>query len=505
MNKYLELVKNVGITLGLLIIATLTGGLFEHLDFHIINIALVYILAIFLTARYTKGYFYGILATILAFLSINYLFTAPYYSFKINDPSNIVTVAIMTFTATITSALTSKFKQAAHVAHEKEIESNALYQMISYLTEAKNSEELAATCVNVISEIFECPAGFILFSDKNTNDLSFIQRKNNADLIHRKIDNPLAFKQAFRYCQDEYIAGEEFYDYPVYSEEHLLAVLRIPCATAAELNRAQSQLLHSIVETISIVLDRFQSIEEQTHIKEEARQERYRSNLLRAISHDLRTPLSGILGTSEMIMDMSEETDPRFDLAKNIYDDAEWLRSLVENILSLTKVQEGQLQVKKQYEAIEEIIGAALAVHEKRMKGLRIKVDMPDKVIMVPMDARLITQVLVNLLDNATKYSSEGQEIKITVKEDEVNQMVEVAVLDEGPGIKEKALPFLFQMFYTADNHEKVAQKGVGLGLSICQSIIEAHNGHIKAENRPEGGARFSFTLPLGDDNHEKQ
>lgn len=504
MNKHLELVKNVGITLGLLIIATLTGGLFEHLDFHIINIALVYILAIFLTARYTKGYFYGILATILAFLSINYLFTAPYYSFKINDPSNIVTIAIMTFTATITSALTSKFKQAAHEAHEKEVESNALYQMITYLTEAKNSEELASTCVNVISEIFECSAGFVLFNEKEPTEISFVQRKNNSNLIHRKLDDPDSFKKSFENSNCEYIEGKEFFDYPVYREERLLAVLRIPSAIANELNPTQNKLLHSVIETISIVLDRFQSIEEQTHIKEEARQERYRSNLLRAISHDLRTPLSGILGTSEMIMDMSEDNDPRFDLAKNIYDDAEWLRSLVENILSLTKVQEGKLQVKKQYEAIEEIIGAALAVHEKRMKGLHIKVEIPDKVIMVPMDARLITQVLVNLLDNATKYSSVGQEIKITVEEDEVNQMVEVAVLDEGPGIKEKALPYLFQMFYTADNHEKVAQKGVGLGLSICQSIIEAHNGHIKAENRPEGGARFSFTLPLGDDKHEK-
>ena len=276
----------------------------------------------------------------------------------------------------------------------------------------------------------------------------------------------------------------------------ILAVLRIPSETCTVMTASQTRMLHSIIESAALALERLRSVQAQARSREEATQERYRSNLLRAISHDIRTPLSGIMGTSEMLMDKLDQKDPSYILAQDIYHDAEWLHDLVENILNLTKLRDGKLMLNKQLEAMEEVIGAALLVMEKRIPDRIIDVEMPDDVLMVPMDARLISQVLVNLLDNASKHTPKDREITISVSSDE--EMVSVAVADRGNGISEQDLPHIFQMFYTTRSRDTDTRNGVGLGLAICQSIIEAHGGSIRAENRSGGGAVFTFTLPLG-------
>lgn len=202
-------------------------------------------------------------------------------------------------------------------------------------------------------------------------------------------------------------------------------------------------------------------------------------------------------------MDMTEETDSRHILAKDIYDDADWLHGLVENILNLTKFQDGHLALKKEPEAVEEVIGAALAVLKKRAPDREIEVSIPDSLLLVPMDAKLIAQVLVNLLDNAVQHTPEDKEICISVTEQPAENAVTFTVADQGCGIPQNQLSKVFQMFYTTSKKESSSKQGVGLGLAICQSIIEAHGGQIQAQNRADGGAAFIFTLPLGEDTHD--
>ena len=258
----------------------------------------------------------------------------------------------------------------------------------------------------------------------------------------------------------------------------------------------QKKLLHSMMESTALAMDRLRVMKERIRTREEANQERYRGNLLRAISHDLRTPLAGIMGTSEMIMDMTGKDDPRFSLAKGIYKDADWLHSLVENILSLTRLQDGRLTLNKQPEAVEEVIGAAVLTIGKRAPEREIAVQIPDDLLMVPMDARLIGQVLVNLLDNAIKHTQPGEEISVAVSKD--NDFAVFTVADRGTGIPEQDLPHVFQMFYTTEGKGPDAKRGIGLGLAICESIVTAHGGSIHAQNRTDGkGAEFTFTLPL--------
>ena len=170
--------------------------------------------------------------------------------------------------------------------------------------------------------------------------------------------------------------------------------------------------MHSLIECASLAMSRIVSVKSQIRSQQEIVQERYRANLLRAISHDLRTPLSGIMGTSEMILDMTAKEDPRYDMTKGILEDAQWLHSLVENILSLTKLQEGRMVLNKQYEAVEEIIGSAIEKMSKRAGDYEINAHIPPEVLMVPMDGKLILQVLINLLDNAVKHSKPEDEIQ---------------------------------------------------------------------------------------------
>lgn len=204
------------------------------------------------------------------------------------------------------------------------------------------------------------------------------------------------------------------------------------------------------------------------------------------------------MGTSEMIMDMTDHTDTRYGLAEGIYRDADWLHALVENILSLTRLQDGRLMLHKEMEPVEEVVGVAVAAMEKRAPEREISVNIPDDILMVPMDARLIGQVLTNLMDNAVKHTKEGEEISVTVSKDTLHHMAVFTVADTGTGISKQDLPNIFQMFYTTKGKGPDARRGIGLGLAICESIVTAHGGTIRAQNQEHGkGAVFTFTLPL--------
>ena len=228
-------------------------------------------------------------------------------------------------------------------------------------------------------------------------------------------------------------------------------------------------------------------------------QERFKGNLLRSISHDIRTPLSGIMGSGEMLMQMTKDQEELYDLSKNIYEDATWLHGLVENVLSLTRLQDSGIMLEKQPEAVEEIVGAAVATIEKRYPNRQIDIELPDEFLMVKMNGRLIHQVLINLMDNAIKHSIPSDSITVSIQNKKDKNEIVTKVIDRGTGIKEEDLPHVFEMFYTKDKDtkDKGNIRGIGIGLSICKSIIEAHGGKIKAENNTDGsGATFTFSLP---------
>ena len=239
--------------------------------------------------------------------------------------------------------------------------------------------------------------------------------------------------------------------------------------------------------------------------QEQAQQEALRANLLRAISHDLRTPLTAISGNAGILMENASVLDAakRRQLYTSIYDDSMWLANLVENLLSVSRIENGTIRLKMEPELLEEVFQEALTHLDRKAKEHTITVELPDDMLMAKMDARLIVQVVINIVNNAIKYTPPGSHVQVSARKR--GESVEVRIADDGPGISDEAKAKLFDMFYTANNARGDGRRGLGLGLSLCRSIVQAHGGSITVEDNYPKGAIFSFTLPLAEVNTDEQ
>ena len=223
-------------------------------------------------------------------------------------------------------------------------------------------------------------------------------------------------------------------------------------------------------------------------------------DLVTALSHDLRTPLTSILGSSSTILENDDVIDKetRVELLKNIYEDTSWLTHSVENILSMTRIDEGKLDIEKRPEVVDEIIAESILRVKKFANSRDIKTNIPDEIIIVHVDVLLIEQVLVNLIDNAIRHTPKNSKIELTVKKESNQVLFEVA--DNGKGIPNEDIGNIFNRFYTKNKSRNLERRGIGLGLEICKSIVEAHGGEIVAFNNPSGGATFRFSIPMYDE-----
>ncbi|MNC29724.1 Sensor protein KdpD [compost metagenome] len=254
-------------------------------------------------------------------------------------------------------------------------------------------------------------------------------------------------------------------------------------------------LMIAMLGECALALEKEKLNEKQKEISMQIQQEHLRANLLRSISHDLRTPLTSISGNAGILVGnsgvLSEEQ--KKGLYTDIYDDSIWLINLVENLLSISRIENGTLNLNFQAELMEEVISEAL-LHVNRNSGKHeIQTELDDELLMARMDSRLIVQVLINIVDNAIKYTQQGSHIRIAAKRDK--HMVLVEISDDGPGITEEAKARLFEMFYTVDNIRGDGRRGLGLGLSLCKSIVNAHGGTIGVRDNVPKGTVFYFTL----------
>lgn len=503
-EKILMFFKNLFVMFLCLAGATLIGEWFHWMEFPDTNVVIVYIFSVLLTARFTPGYGYGIAVSVAATLTFNYFFTAPYFTLNVYDLSYLVTFVVMTVTAIVTSALTTRAGKSEKKAWEKEKMANALYQLTHRLADAAELDEVAEAVVCEVSRAMGCSAACLCF-DQNGQAMEEYVQYQDGKTVTRSITQEERKKYSGEpvFGKDTVLIGSEFCDWPVSGNRGVLGVVRLPRETAVGLAPGYARLLHAMLENTALAMERVWNVRENSRSKEEMTKERYRVNLLRAISHDLRTPLAGIMGSSEMLMDLLKDNREGCELAEGVYKDADWLLSLVENILNLTRLQDGRLVLNKQPEAVEEIVGSAIAHIMKRYPGREIGVKIPEELLMVPMDGRLMEQVLVNLLDNAVKHTPPDEDICLSVNVD--GDQAVFRVRDHGTGIRKADLPHIFQLFYTTSAKSADAKRGVGLGLAICESIVRMHNGTIRAGNCPDGkGAEFIFTLPM-EEKHGEQ
>ncbi|SDI34881.1 DUF4118 domain-containing protein [Desulfosporosinus hippei] len=493
---------NVIVTLGIMTLATLLSVYFRYIGFHESNFIMAYILGVLIVAKQTDGYIYGILASVIGVSSFNFFFTEPYYTFATYRPDYPVTFLIMLIVASITSTLTAKAKQEARLSSLREKRTQVLYEISKGLLKVRSINQISEVGGMALAKIFNCSVIMATANSLNNLNEPFIYTYDNHDraAIFKSFQERRAAAESFETGSPVGIGTEKYADssayyLPIRGQSGTLGVVGVSCFAGKLLTDEQVRLLEAVTTQIALAMERERLSEKQQKAKLDVERERLRSNLLRAISHDLRTPLTGILGSTATILDNDEVLDKKVkrELLQSVQEEASWLIHSVENMLNITRIDEG-IALKKNMEAVEEIIAEAISRIKKFASNHIIEIDIPADLILLPMDGILIEQVLINLVDNALKYTPHGACIRIKTQIEGEKAIFEVS--DNGNGIQEADIPFIFDRFYTAPTIN-MGRRGTGLGLAICKSIVTAHGGEISACNNPSGGATFRFTLPL--------
>ncbi|QOX62416.1 sensor histidine kinase KdpD [Anoxybacterium hadale] len=489
-------------TLGILALATLLSKGINTFIYDDQNVITVYILSVMIISRITNGYFYGMTASFLSVLLFNFFFTIPYYTFAALQPEYPVTFMIMFIAAFLISTLTMQIKTQVKISAEREHRTKLLYEINKKLLQTRGLESIVKLTSEYITQIFD--RAVVIYTEDPVNPASGYYMESSTDpytaQLRREEEREAAHwvylnkKKAGAGTETLMNAGAHYM--PILSQGKPLGVVGISCANG-KLDQNSIMLLRMLVSQVAMALERQFLSDEQRRILLDSETEKMRSNLLRAISHDIRTPLTGILGASSVILEAGETLDQvtHDQLLSNIKEDSQWLIRMVENLLSVTRINEGTMNVAKSPEAVEEIAAEAVSHVRKRISDRKITVKVPDELLMVPMDGMLIEQVLINLLENAIKYSSVETTVELEVFSK--GQFAVFEVRDFGKGISEGDLGNLFVTRLPDNGHSTDSSRGMGIGLSICRSIIKAHGGKMEAANREAGGAVFRFLLPL--------
>lgn len=429
------------------------------------NMLMVFMVGILATSACTRGYAYGIAVAAIGVIIFNYFFTDPTYSLQITDTDDIVRIFFFVITAVIASGLTVRFRRQLNIAQQNEQTARLLHEMSSSFINITGKENIARLGIRYI--------------EQHTGFESVVELRDGEVINcgNGEKDFPMG----------------ECMMVPITGLAKDIGVLKI-WNYRLGLTMEEDLLIKTMANQIGIALDREMIYNEQEKIKLEMEREHMRSSMLRSLSHDFRTPLTGIIGDSSLILNSEDlDLDSIRQLAVDINEQAEWLVKMMENILSLTKLESGKFQIRKKPEVVEDIIYEAahhvIGLREHRRFG----VSLPDEVVVASMDGRMMVQVMTNLLDNAMKHTLENGRITVSVsrRSDKVYLMVE----DDGEGIAPQILDTLFDDFITAPVASEDRKRGIGLGLAISKGVISAHGGGIQAENRVEGGARFTLWL----------
>ena len=443
--------RDFALTALVLALCTLTSWVFFRLDFVSSNYILTYILGVMYINVFTSGLVYGVVASLFSVMLVNYMFIDPFMQFRIRS-DDMVTAVVMLCVSLLCSSLTGRIKVQAAQSERKAYASQVLLEASRSLLGAEDPDTILRITATQLGKLLERPVCFAPAPEHITPGTLILPPPAQTD---------------YRSCP----ALHEFSTY-----EHNLAL--------------------SILDVCSLALEKEASNRARREIEEAARQEQLRANLLRSISHDLRTPLTSISGNALILTEKNPllTEEKRRELSAAIYEDANWLNHLVENLLSITRMENGQVNLHIQPELIQDIFDDVLAHLDHDAARHTIVTNVADDLLMADMDAQLIEQVLVNLINNAIKYTPEHSRIELFAAPE--GKFVRICVTDNGPGIPEESRDKLFDMFYTLGKTRSDGRRGLGLGLALCRSIVAAHGGVIDEQNAAPHGACFRFTLP---------
>jgi two-component system sensor histidine kinase KdpD len=460
------------------------------------NILLVYLLGVFFVAL-RFGLWPSILASLTSAAAFAFFFAPPIFSFAIADPENLVGLTVMLVVAAVTSNLAENIRQQARIAEHRERRVSALYSLSKELALARLEKEIIEIGVRHIHSefggrntlLFPDRNGLVCYPDEPPWDISL----QGADLgVARWVLN---HGQMAGNGTDT-LPSEAAVYLPLNGSTGTIGVLVLePVDLRRIFLPEQRQLLDTFVNQIVHTLERANLAEQAKEATLKMQAETLRNSLLSSISHDLRNPLATIVGAASTLETDEERLnkDSRRKLVTAISEEAQRMSDLTIKILDMARLEAGKVVLNRQWYAPEEIVGSALLRLDKKLKARQVNIHMADNLALIHVDAVLLQQVMVNLLDNADKYSPAGLPIDISVETTPLG--LSITVSDRGPGIPEGLQQKVFDKFFRVN--EESAQSGVGLGLSICRAIVEAHGGKIQVTNRNVGGTLFQFYLPI--------
>ena len=495
------------LTVGILVTATIIGWGFLQLGFANANIIMVYLLGVLLTSTFTSGYTCGVLSAFLSVILFNYFLTEPRLSLAAYGSKYPITFAVMFASALLTCTLATKLKAHAQLSARDAYRTKLLFDMNRQLQKAETPDEVYQMTATQIQKLMqrdvlvypaqgEALLDGIVYPADGSSPHSVTKEKQEQDVIRWVWQNRKragATTETFAKAKRLYLAiriGQQVY-----------GVIGIPMEKQTQPDAFTSSILFSILGECALALESLHNAEEKEKAAVLAKNEQLRANLLRSISHDLRTPLTSISGNADTLLHsynmLDEQT--RKQVFTDIYDDAQWLTGLVENLLSITKITDGNVKLHLSDQVVDDIVSEALRHIDRRSSEHHITVDCGDEPLLVRVDAGLIMQVLINLVNNAVKYTPPGSNIRITAIQQE--KAAEICVSDDGPGIPDERKEHVFEMFFTGSNLIGDSRRSLGLGLTLCQAIIHAHHNEMTLKDNLPHGCIFSFTLPLSEVN----
>ena len=496
--------KDILITITLLLVMTVLGLCFSRCGFTEANIITVYIFGVLLSAVLTKSHFCSLISSLCSVLLFNYIFTEPRYTFHAYEPGYYVTFIIMLLAALLTGSLAYRLKDSARESARDAYRTKVLFDTNQLLQKSRTYDDVLQVMANQVILLLD--KDIVIYPVKNGRiDNGYIYAKevygNSAIYMDDSEDEVVQWvlknKKRAGATTNKFSEAKHLY-LAVRNNDVVYGILGI-LVEREPLSSFEYSVLLSILGECALALVNLDNEKAKEEASMIARKEKLRANLLRTISHDLRTPLTSISGNASNLCNHYEMLDDetRKQIFSDIYDDSEWLIQLVENLLSVTRIENGEMKLNQSIEIMDDVIDEALKHIDRNKVEHDIEVCRPEELIIANIDAKLIIQVVINIVNNAIKYTQAGSVIKIEYGNK--NDMVYVNISDNGPGMDDAIKEHVFDMFYTGQNEIADSKRSMGLGLALCKSVVEAHGGSIEVKDNIPCGCIFTFYLKKGE------
>jgi len=467
-------------------------ALFLRDRIEVTNIAMLYLVAVvWVSVRTGRGP--AVAASVVGVGLFDFICVPPYFTFAVSDTEYLLTFAVMLGVALTITELTAGMRYQARIAAHRERRAAALAAMSRELSGAVTAEQIAEIAVQHVRGVFEAPSILLLPDRGEGLHIAPAGQPNALPNVDLSVAQWVHDRWQPAGLGTDTLAGTPIHYVPLRAPVRSRGVLALaPRNERLIFVPEQRRLLDTFAAQIALALERVHFVEVAQEAEIGMSSERLRNSLLASISHDLRTPLSVIAGAAGSLVEQELTPEARRELTATIYDQAIAMSELTANVLDMARLETGAVQLNRQWHPFEEVVGVVLERLCGRLEERRVDVDLTKSPPLVWLDAVLMGQVLTNLLDNAVKYTPARSPIELSAAA--VVDGFEVAVADRGAGLVPGEEQRVFDKFYRA--HPEGSTGGAGLGLAICRAIVEAHRGHIRAENRTDGGVRFSFVLP---------